>query len=500
MPHPRRHHCPKRTPRPERHPGLKTAVPLKPPPSPSADESLPRGNDSSAHNLNTLTTMTQSAPGPVSRNRSVSPESWTSSTSPRLAQDRSAEPRTNGRPRPRSMDESPFSSSPPSPELDQTLIRPRPAFSSIRPYSEIPEGIRSCVREALLDHAAKGDRSPAKSAPASSQLARCLRPVRERTSIFERGVATRATYPEGRRTVIPMAARTSIRKLVSIFSRAFVKDRDKEQDGTLGSQSRAPRSHSLHESRTEALAKSFANSLRFPRKEASGSAGDTSTFPRRARLHSVAISKFSYLESGAKDKSLGSQYFRQEVTASLIRSLVYGLNTTGVSPAAPAAATAATTPTLPLHESITVRLVNLRPGSPSSPSPMVPCLHSTDWPPTTLAPACSSPRLQWQQGGKGAKNIPSEPKNLHGSRSSRSSRSPRVAVWPPLNKPTTSDHLGTLPRSRSRSLSPASPHIPVARYTPAPPKNPVPPNTPDVPRIPASHRPSHSPHSDLHAS
>ncbi|KAK8400577.1 hypothetical protein O3P69_003327 [Scylla paramamosain] len=238
----------------------------------------------------------------------------------------------------------------------------------------------------------------------------------------------------------------------------------------------------------------------FPRKEASGSAGDTSTFPRRARLHSVAISKFSYLESGAKDKSLGSQYFRQEVTASLIRSLVYGLNTTGVSPAAPAAATAATTPTLPLHESITVRLVNLRPGSPSSPSPMVPCLHSTDWPPTTLAPACSSPRLQWQQGGKGAKNIPSEPKNLHGSRSSRSSRSPRVAVWPPLNKPTTSDHLGTLPRSRSRSLSPASPHIPVARYTPAPPKNPVPPNTPDVPRIPASHRPSHSPHSDLHAS
>ncbi|MPC47234.1 hypothetical protein E2C01_040975 [Portunus trituberculatus] len=493
---------PKKTPLPQKDatsrktPGSqKPAEPQKTPPPPPA--SPPRSIDSSAHYLNTLTSMTQSAPGPVSRNRSVSPETRTSSTSSRPVQDRSAGPHTNGRPRPRSMDESPFNSSPPSPELDQALIRPRPAFSSIRPYSEIPEGISRRVRQALLGRAGKGDRPPAKSAPASPQLARRLRPVKERASIFERGAATRSTYPEARRTVMPMAASTPVRKLVSMFSRAFVKDRDKVRDGTLGSQGRPPRTQSLHEGRTETLAKSFTNSLRFPRKEASGSAGDTSTFPRRARPYSVAVSKFSYLESEDRDKSLGSQYFRKEVTDSPIRSLVSGLNTIGVSPAAPAAAAAATTPTLPLRETITVRredlrLVNLRPGSPSPPSPVVPCLHSTDWPPTTLTPAGSSPRLSWQQGGKGAKDIPSEPKYeappLHGS---RSPRSPHLAVWPPPNKPATSDHTDTLPRSRSHS--PASPHIPVARYTPAPPKNPVPPNTPDVPRVPSSHRPSQLP-------
>ncbi|KAK8400453.1 hypothetical protein O3P69_003247 [Scylla paramamosain] len=137
----------------------------KAPPPPSG--SPPRGNDSSAHNLNTLTTMTQSVPGPVSRNTSVSPESQTSSTSSRLGQDRCTGPCTNGRPRPRSMDESPFSSSPPSPELDQILICPRPTFSSIRPYSEILEAISRRVRQALLSHAGKGDRPLAKSAPAS---------------------------------------------------------------------------------------------------------------------------------------------------------------------------------------------------------------------------------------------------------------------------------------------------------------------------------------------
>nr|XP_053647436.1 uncharacterized protein LOC128698975 [Cherax quadricarinatus]XP_053647437.1 uncharacterized protein LOC128698975 [Cherax quadricarinatus] len=313
--------------------------------------------------------------------------------------DRPSRPRTSNRMRPRSLYVSTRCKSPLlSPEFDfwehHNLIKEKKTPTS-RAYNEIPEGISRRIQQALQGDT-KQEKVATKSAPVSPELTRKTKVVKEKANAFERGTVARSTFPETRKTVETVTPSTPVKKLVSMFSKAFAA-KDKEIDAGR----KFKRSNSLHDScltpeeQNEIQNKSY-NSLRITRSKSrtqrNGEINEAvecgmSTFPRRARPHSVASSKFSYLEGGtAKDTQASSpvsssdqKYDLKKTLAvdtsdsprnkkghiSPIRSLFAGLNTLSMSPILQRAADRQHS--TPLKEEL--RLVHLRPVSQRFQSP-----------------------------------------------------------------------------------------------------------------------------------
>ncbi|XP_071543839.1 uncharacterized protein [Panulirus ornatus] len=372
--------------------------------------------------------------------------------------DRPSRPRSSSRARPRSLYVSTRCKSPLlSPEFDfwehHDLIKEKPKTPTALACNEIPEGISRRIQQALQAES-KPEKIAPKSAPVSPELTRKMQAVKEKASVFERGTAARSTFPEARKNVETVTPSTPVKKLVSMFSRAFT---PKDKDMDVGKKFK--RSNSLHESRLspeekEEISKHFTNSLKINRngkhkvvRSGEGSIAQDSgmsTFPRRARPHSVAVTKFSYLEAcidrerqaiasipktpdkkPEKKKSLAVDTTdnprNKRGHISPIKSLFSGLNTLSVSPVMPRATVAQPKKT-PLRDTITVkrdevRLVNLRPGSPRLPSPISPSpstddIEAIDWPEAPV-PRRSSGTSD-QDGGSRRKSTPDSPQDKKG--------------------------------------------------------------------------------------
>ncbi|XP_069990361.1 microtubule-associated protein futsch-like isoform X2 [Penaeus vannamei] len=368
-----------------------------------------------------------------------------------------------------------------SPEFDfwehQNLIKERRSTSAARAYSEIPEGISRRVQQALQAEL-KQVTSRAKSAP-TSPLTDCkAKVVREKASAFERGSAARSTFPEPRRSVDPITPSTPVKKLVSMFSKAFA---TKEKEAELIKPLK--RSNSFHGRRRsfenddpkKEERKDYTNSLKFNRSKNADSKHPEfnivqeigmSTFPRRARPHSVATSNFSYLEGGVArerqhdplDTRKAERREEPKKVASThascsphlkrgghIKNFIAGLNTLTVSPVMPRANTQQKKKEL--RESISVmrdelKLVNLRPGSPRLPSPVsgtppYDTIATMDWPENTSSrPSASAGDFSDQSYSR--KSMPDEQKDMKGIL-------PREA--PPSPSPSLSSKLGSLRRA-----------------------------------------------------
>ncbi|KAK4314740.1 hypothetical protein Pmani_013992 [Petrolisthes manimaculis] len=195
-----------------------------------------------------------------------------------------------------------------SPEFDfwerQDIVREKQKkATTARTYAEIPVGISRRIQKVFQSEPKKEKASQAtKSAPVSPQLTRNTRVVKEKASVFERGVPERSTFPETRKKNLDMIPTTPVRKLISMFTRAFALRDNKDKDGMI--RGRYRRSHSLHSSLFtddddgEQERGFFTNSLRISRgknkshKYREIDESGLCTFPRRARPHSVAVSKF----------------------------------------------------------------------------------------------------------------------------------------------------------------------------------------------------------------
>ncbi|XP_066962995.1 uro-adherence factor A-like [Macrobrachium rosenbergii] len=333
--------------------------------------------------------------------------------------DRASRPRTSNRPRPRSLYVSTRCKSPLlSSEFDfweqQNLIAEQKNKKKAVRCSEIPEGIKTRA-QLSLEAELKQAKTKAKSAPASPQTKCKPRMVKEKASVFERGSATRSTFPETRKHVDTITPSTPVKKLVLMFSKAFAaKEKDPEISKPL------KRSSSFHVRRASfeqgdqpgTLPKDYTNSLKINKSKNALESG-MCTLPRKSRPHSIEVSKFSYLEScidkraeainaekevHEKEKkkkeikkpstlNIPDNQHNKRAHVSPIRSLIAGLNTLSVSPVMPRAAkqhkkTLKDTISIKRDE---LRLINLRPGSPHlnspvSTSPPFDSIEAMDWP------------------------------------------------------------------------------------------------------------------------
>ncbi|XP_068203142.1 microtubule-associated protein futsch-like [Palaemon carinicauda] len=393
-------------------------------------------------------------------------------------EDRVSRPRSSNRPRPRSLYVSTRCKSPLlSSEFDfweqQNLIAEQKNKKKSTHCSEIPEGIKTRA-QLSLEAELKQAKTRAKSAPASPQTKCKPRMVKEKASVFERGSATRSTFPETRKHVDAITPSTPVKKLVLMFSKAFAA---KEKDPELAKPLK--RSNSFHVRRASfeqgdqpgTLSKDYTNSLKINKAKNALESG-MCTLPRKTRPHSIEVSKFSYLESCIDKRAeainnAGKEIHEKEkkkakkpstlnipdsqhgkrAHSSPIRSLIAGLNTLSVSPVMPRAAKQHKKS---LKDTISIkrdelRLVNLRPGSPrlSSPvstSPQFDFIEAMDWPE-------NQPSLDKSSQRKTPTNFPRKAmKTPTGSPARTPTESPVIARSPIFKDSPPSSPTSSVPR------------------------------------------------------
>ncbi|KAK7080322.1 hypothetical protein SK128_017274 [Halocaridina rubra] len=391
-------------------------------------------SDPASRYVDKLITISKNSPIPSSTNSDSQVSNWLrsreGSKSPNAQEnfttsnDRNSRSRTMIRSRPKSLYVSTKCKSPLlSSECDfweqQNLInkqriKPKPIICS-----EIPEGAKYRAQKSLEAGLSQTKVKP-KSAPASPQSKSKSRNVKEKANAFERGTATRSTFPESRKHIDAITPSTPVKKLVMMFSKAFsAKDKYAEKISPL------KRSNSLHECRLlsdlkhrNSAPKDFTKSLmrNISNKSSNVIESGVCTLPRKARPHSIAVSKFSYLEGCTEkrmDTNVNTTHKETEEKMELkkpamlsppdvqhergrkspIRSLIAGLNAISVSPVLPRAAKPQCK--ILLKDTISVKhdelkLVNLRPGSPRLPSPVSNSpsfddIEAIDWPEYSLS-------------------------------------------------------------------------------------------------------------------